>query len=84
MTVIVDKNICYFKAPNTTLWYNIESLPIVIRNRENGDKIKLKSGTKSISDFLTNKKVPYMQRKDTLVLCDEFNNVLHILGYVTK
>ena len=84
LTVIVDKNICYFKAPNTTLWYNIESLPIVIRNRENGDKIKLKSGTKSISDFLTNKKVPYMQRKDTLVLCDEFNNVLHILGYVTK
>lgn len=84
LSIIVDKNICYFKAPKTTLWYNIESLPIVVRNRRNGDKIKLKSGTKSVSDFLTNKKVPYMQRKDTLVLCDEFNNVLHILGYVTK
>lgn len=80
----VNKNICYLKANNKTLWYNIKSLPIVIRSRRNGDKIKLKVGTKSVSDFLTDKKVPFLQRKETLVLCDEFDNVLYILGYVTK
>ena len=80
----VVKNICYFKENNKTLWYNIKSLPIVVRSRRNGDKIKLKTGTKSVSDFLTDKKVPYLQRKNTLVLCDEFDNILYILGYVTK
>lgn len=80
----VDKNICYFITPKQTIWYNIKSLPIIIRNRQDGDKIKLSVGTKSVSDYLTNKKVPYLQRKDTLVLCDEFNNVLNILGYITK
>ena len=78
MSVKVDKKICYFITPNKTIWYNIESLPIIVRNRQNGDKIKLKTGTKSVSDFLTNKKVPYLQRKDTLVLCDEFNNILQL------
>ncbi len=82
--LIVDKNISYLKANNKTLWYNTMSLPIVVRNRKDGDKIKLKVGTKSVSNFLTDKKVPYIQRKDTLVLCDEFDNVLYILGYVTK
>ena len=80
----VDKNICYFITPNSTLWYNIESFPFIVRNRKNGDKIKLKTGTKSVSDYLTNKKVPYLQRKDTLVLCDENDKILHILGYVTR
>lgn len=80
----VNKNICYLKENNKTLWYNIKSLPIVIRSRKNGDKLKLKTGTKSVSDYLTDKKVPQLQRKDTLVLCDEFDNVLYILGYITK
>lgn len=80
----VDKNICYLTASSKTLWYNIKSFPIIIRTRVDGDKIKLKTGTKSVSNFLTDKKVPYMQRKDTLVLCDEFDNILYILGYITK
>ena len=82
--LIVDKNISYLKANNKTIWYNTMSLPIVVRNRKDGDKIKLKTGTKSVSDFLTDKKVPYIQRKDILVLCDQFDNILYILGYVTK
>ena len=80
----VDKNICYLTASSKTLWYNIKSFPIIIRTRVDGDKIKLKTGTKSVSNFLTDKKVPYMQRKDTLVLCDEFDNILYILGYITR
>lgn len=82
--LFVNKNIIYLKENNKTLWYNIKSLPIVIRTRRNGDKLKLKTGTKSVSDYLTDKKVPFLQRKDTLVLCDEFDNVLYILGYITK
>ena len=80
----VQKNICYFKAPNTTLWYNTINMPLIVRTRKNGDKISLRCGTKLISDYLTNKKVPYLEKKDTLLLCDENNNVLYILGYITK
>lgn len=80
----VNKNICYFTTPNQTLWYNINNLPVIVRTRRNGDKISLKYGTKLVSDYLTNKKVPYLIRKDILLLCDENNNVLCILGYINK
>lgn len=80
----VKKNICYFTTPNQTIWYNINNLPILIRTRKNGDKLSLKCGTKLVSDYLTTKKISYLQRKDILLLCDENNNVLYILGYITK
>ena len=82
--LVVNKNICYFTTPNQTIWYNINNLPIIVRTRKNGDKIGLKYGNKLVSDYLTNKKVPYLKRKDILLLCDENNNVLSILGYITK
>ena len=73
-----------FRYPTIGGHSNIKSFPIISRTRVDGDKIKLKTGTKSVSNFLTDKKVPYMQRKDTLVLCDEFDNILYILGYITR
>ncbi len=80
----VKKNISNFITPNTKLWYNIYKLPLIIRNRRNGDKIKTSIGSVSISDYLTNHKVPYLRRKSTLVLCNSENEVLAILGYVVK
>lgn len=80
----VNKNICYFITPNGKLWYNIKELPIIIRTRKNGDKIKTSHGSISISDFLTNHKVPYLKRKQTLLLCNKENIPLAILGYVVK
>lgn len=80
----VNKNICYFTTPNGKLWYNIKELPIILRTRKNGDKIKTSQGSISISDFLTNHKVPYLLRQKTLLLCDKENKPLAILGYVVK
>ena len=37
-----------------------------------------------ICDYLTNKKVPYLQRNKTLILCDQNNHPIAILGYVIK
>lgn len=82
--ISIDKNICYFKATSKTLWYNINNLPLIVRTRKNGDKISLKCGTKLVSDYLTNKKIPYLIRKDILLLCDKNDNILYILGYKTK
>lgn len=82
--IVVDKNICYFNTSISKLWYNINNLPIIIRTRKNGDKIKRKNGTISVSDYLTNKKVPYLDRAKTLILCDDKNQPIAILGYIVK
>lgn len=79
----VNKNSCNFITPKGNLWYNIKGLPITIRKRKNGDKIITKMGTISISDYLTNKKVPYLKRRNILLLCEK-DNVIAILGYVIK
>lgn len=75
--VIVSKNNCNFITPHKELCYNIERLPVIIRNREPGDKI----ANKLVSDFLTKYKIPYLTKKNILLLCDEDNKVLAVLGY---
>ena len=82
-TLKVKKNSCHFNTINGNLWYNIKGLPIIIRTRKNGDKIKTKVGTISISDYLTNKKVPTLERRNILLLCEN-DMVTAILGYVIK
>lgn len=73
----VNKNSCNFITPTNNLCYNIECLPIIVRNRMAGDKI----GTKLVSDMITNRKIPYRIRKNLLLLCDKENKILAILGY---
>lgn len=75
----VSKNICNFKARNHGLCYNIQALPIIIRSRIRGDRIQLRNGSKTVSDYLTDKKIPYLKRQKVLLLCDENNKVLEIL-----
>ena len=75
--VIVSKNNCNFITPHKELCYNIERLPVIIRNREPGDKI----ANKLVSDFLTKYKIPYLTKKNILLLCDEDNKILAVLGY---
>lgn len=82
--LVVEKNICTFMTSNKNLWYNIYSYPIIVRNREDGDKIKTKVGTKSISDYLTDHKVPYLERKNILLLCNDTNQPVAILGFIMK
>ena len=51
---------------------------------KNGDKIKTKKGSISVSDYLTNHKIPYLQRKQILLLCDKDDLPIAILGYIIK
>lgn len=77
-SLLVDKNNCHFKDKNHEVCYNIDSLPITIRPRIEGDRIKLKNMTMSLSDYYTNKKVSHFLR-NRLVITDHNNIVIHIL-----
>ena len=78
--IIVDKNICYFETENSKVWYNIYALPVRLRNRLPGDKILISGKLRNVSDYLTNKKVSHIQRSNLLVLTNNENQVLFILG----
>ncbi len=53
------------------LCYNSEVFPLYLRNRENGDKMKLKVGTKKIKDILIDKKIPQSKREKLLVVSNK-------------
>lgn len=74
-----SKNICNFKAAKGYLCYNIQALPIIIRNRKDGDRINLPGGSKKVSDYLTDKKVPYLVREKVLLICDKDDLVLCLI-----
>ncbi len=60
------------------LKFDVDKIPenSVFRNRTNGDKIsKFGGGTKSLGDFLTDKKIPVRQRENMIVLANQ-NDVL--------
>ncbi len=76
----VDKNICYFETEKTKLWYNISAFPVRLRNKLPGDKMIINGKTKSVSDYLTDKKVSHTIRPYLLVLVNNENQVLYILG----
>lgn len=69
--LIVDKNICYLKPSNKKIWYNIPRLPIIVRTRKVGDSLHFSGGTKTISNYLTDKKISQIERMKLLLICDE-------------
>lgn len=83
-TLDVNKNICNFNTSTSKLWYNINSLPIIVRTRKNGDKIVREKGTITVSNYLTNHKVPLLERNKVLLLCDSNDIPIAILGYIIK
>lgn len=78
--ITFTKNKCYFKTIDCELCYNIDTLPVVIRNRKPGDKILINNKPRSLSDYLTNQKVSHLDRANLLVLTNKEDLVLHILG----
>lgn len=44
------------------LCYNEKVFPLYLRNRKNGDRIKLKEGTKKVKDILIDQKIPLSKR----------------------
>lgn len=79
--IIVNNNICEFKINNYQESYQINNLPIVIRTRKTGDKMTLKTGTVSVSDFLTNRKVPYLSRQYLMVLENDKQEIIRIFYF---
>jgi len=70
------------------IWYNskviyVNSLPVIIRKKEPKDKIVLNSGTVTVSNLLTNKKINYLDRENTYCIISEknSNNVDQLLIY---
>lgn len=86
----VDKNNCYYKAGKEVVCYNVLSMPFVIRSRRDGDRIRRKRVnkktkevsyyTQKVNDVLTNKKISYFDRVNTLVVTNELDEVVIILG----
>ena len=86
----VQKNICYLSTNNEKLCYNIDGFPITIRTRLNSDYLMKKKKDKetnqiiyykqSLSNYLTNKKVPTLLRNNLLYLVNSNNEIIYILG----
>lgn len=66
------------------LCYNIEMLPVVVRNRKPGDRIKLKAGEKKLSDLFIDLKIPKLVRENLLVISSLEQNILAIIGVKTS
>lgn len=61
------------------LWYNVEQLPITIRNRRNGDVIIINGIKKKIKDLFIEKKIP-LNKRNKLLMAVKDGNVLNIFG----
>ncbi len=77
--MVVDKNICYLRPSNKELWYNIPELPIIIRTRKAGDSLRFKGGTKTISNYLTDKKISQIDRMQILLICDKEDKPIYMI-----
>ena len=64
--------------------YNMDMFPLKLRTRQDGDKIKLKSGIKKVKDYLIDQKIGILEREDILILEDKDGNVLSIVGLINS
>lgn len=64
---------------SNVIWYNSSKLPLVLRNRIAGDRIKINDGTKKIKDLLIDEKIP-ADLRDKLLLLEKDNEVLNVFG----
>ena len=57
-------------------------LPIIVRNRKNGDKIRIKNlnGTKKIKDIFIDEKIDVIDRDKWPIVCDSNGTILWVPG----
>ena len=71
-----------FSNLSKTIYMDLDKIPedALIRNRKDGDVIsKFGGGTKSLGDFLTDKKIP-LRLRDKIIVCAKGNDVLCVFG----
>lgn len=61
------------------LWYNSSNFPFIIRNRKDGDRIKINNGSKKVKDLLIDEKVPLNERNNLLMI-EKDNEIINIFG----
>lgn len=61
-----------------------EMFPLTIRNRKNGDKITTGLGHKKLKDFFIDKKIPKDERDKIIIIANEKDEILWVLGYYKK
>jgi tRNA(Ile)-lysidine synthase len=86
-----DFEFCFFPSPKiivfekNALYLNADDLnfPLMIKNWENGDKFQPigMMGAKKISDFLTDIKIDFNEKKSIKVLKDNSNNILAVIPF---
>ena len=63
---------------------NNEPLPLIVRTRENGDKLVIGEGHKKLKDFLIDKKVPLKERDNLIVVTNALGEIIWVVGYYKK
>lgn len=61
-----------------------EPLPLTIRNRLDGDKLIIGKGHKKLKDFLIDKKVPKTERDKLIIVTNNKNEIIWVVGYYKK
>ena len=61
------------------LWYNKRDLPIIVRNKKNGDKMSLECGTKKVMDIFIDQKISHEKRNKAIII-EKDQQILAILG----
>ena len=61
-----------------------EPLPLIIRNRIEGDKLIIGNGHKKLKDFLIDKKIPLEERDKLVIVTNSENEIIWVLGLYKK
>ncbi len=75
-----DNNLKIDISNKDIICYNLFMAPFIIRKKMDGDRIKIKGGSKKVNDVLTDLKVPLSKRENVTLLIDREGNVISILG----
>ena len=63
-----------------SIYVSEKDFPLVIRSVKPGDQIKLRYGTKKVSRFLIDRKIPKIYRKEWLVMENSAKKVIFVPG----
>ncbi|HHX78145.1 MAG TPA: tRNA lysidine(34) synthetase TilS [Acholeplasmataceae bacterium] len=71
---------CKNVLKSNEICYNINMLPVTLRSRKPGDKIKLTAGEKKVKDLLIDEKIGISKREKILILEDKNQKILAVIG----
>ena len=84
--VIISKKRSKYSGNIYKLCYNnLDQLfPLTVRNRRDGDKVKISNGTKKVKDLFIDKKVPLEERNSVPLILNKNGEIVWIPNYYKK